>query len=314
MEKIVAKGENFPLTNIDEHTFERLCVQLCQELLGPGTSAFSAGPDGGVDARFDGKAKEFPSISAPWEGTIIIQAKHTIKANASCSDPNFISILNNEKTKIKKLYDEGKIDYYLLFTNRSLSATHDIRIQEIFKDIGLKGIKIYGIESINTLLGRFPRIVDDLKLNVLQYPFRLNAEDLKVLINSVTNVFNSTSNSNDRMTDFSFPGINRKNKKNNLSLQFFKDNIQQKAYKYFKDIDSFLKSEGNLEERRKYENITFEIQGKMHLLKKQYDKFEGILVYLFDFILQRKPELEPQRYLIWVFLYYMYCNCDIGMK
>ena len=310
----MAIGENFPLTNIDEHTFERLCVQLCHELLGPGTSAFSAGPDGGVDAKFKGKAKEFPSESAPWEGSIVIQAKHTTEENASCSDSDFISILEKETKKITRLYNRGEIDYYLLFTNRKLSANQSIKIKEIFREVKLKDIWICGIESINALLVRFPYIVDELKLNVWQYPFRFNAEDLKTLINSVANVFHPISSQNDQIFDFSFPGIRKKNKKNNLSLDFFRDNIQRKAYKYFKDIDSFLKSEGNVEERKKYENITFESQGKMHLLKQQYDKFENILVYLFDFIIARKPELTSQRYLVWVFLYYMYCNCDIGTK
>ena len=54
---------------------------------------FSVGTDGGKDARFTGKANKYPSESKQWEGKIIIQAKHTQRPNASCSDSDFQTII-----------------------------------------------------------------------------------------------------------------------------------------------------------------------------------------------------------------------------
>lgn len=63
--------------DLSDDQFERLIVILCQRLLGIAVQGFSKGPDGGRDAKFVGTAELFPSTTAPWKGTVIIQAKHT---------------------------------------------------------------------------------------------------------------------------------------------------------------------------------------------------------------------------------------------
>lgn len=84
-----------------------------------GRLSLSEGKDGGRDAKFTGMANEFPSRSKPWEGKFVIQAKHTMKPFASCSDSDFQSILRDEvRDKLIPLKEAGKVDYYLLFANR----------------------------------------------------------------------------------------------------------------------------------------------------------------------------------------------------
>ena len=77
--------------DLGSEQFEQLIVSLCQELLGVATQGFSKGPDGGKDAKFMGRCNLYPSESAPWEGTIIIQAKHTNGYNKHFLGPDFYS-------------------------------------------------------------------------------------------------------------------------------------------------------------------------------------------------------------------------------
>ncbi len=79
--------------------FEELVVKLCHEILGFGTISFSSGPDEGQDAYFDGTAHRFPSSKAPWTGKFVIQAKHTERDDASCSESDFSRIVRDETAR-----------------------------------------------------------------------------------------------------------------------------------------------------------------------------------------------------------------------
>ena len=111
---------------------EELVNVICQTILGTGVVSFSKGKDGGKDGRFNGKANRFPSESKPWEGKMIIQAKHTSKPLGDCMSGEFLtnkeSVVNLEIKKLKKIKSEEGLNYYLLFTNRKYSGTADGRI------------------------------------------------------------------------------------------------------------------------------------------------------------------------------------------
>lgn len=77
--------------NLSEDQFEKLIVLLCQKLLGISVQGFSKGPDGGRDAKFVGVAQLHPSTAAPWKGTTIVQAKHTVGYNRNFSESDFFS-------------------------------------------------------------------------------------------------------------------------------------------------------------------------------------------------------------------------------
>jgi len=111
----------YPLENLTNKEFEQLVALICDQILGFGTVVFSVGKDGGKDAKFSGKANNYPSKAEPWNGKIIIQAKHTQRYGASCSDSDFKRIIKSEvMPAISKLVKNNEIDYYLLFTNRKL--------------------------------------------------------------------------------------------------------------------------------------------------------------------------------------------------
>ena len=74
----------FPLHDLNNEEFENLTVLICKKLLGEATTPFALGRDGGRDGSFEGKANLYPSEAEPWDGKIVIQAKHTKKLNSSC--------------------------------------------------------------------------------------------------------------------------------------------------------------------------------------------------------------------------------------
>ena len=88
------KNMKYPLENLNDTEFEKLVALICEKILGIGTNIYSKGTDGGKDGSFTGKANKFPSETKP-EGKIKIQAKHTQRPNASCSDSDFQNIIKN---------------------------------------------------------------------------------------------------------------------------------------------------------------------------------------------------------------------------
>ena len=101
--------------DLHPNQFEELVILICFELLGMSVQAFSTGPDGGRDGRFNGKAQKVPSTTAPWQGKVIIQAKHTNGYNKSFSDSEFFSLTNKSCTiiteipRITKLKEAGDL-------------------------------------------------------------------------------------------------------------------------------------------------------------------------------------------------------------
>ena len=97
----------YPFEDLDDSAFERVVVQCMRKLFGPGVQGFAAGPDGGRDARFQGKADRFPSAASPWTGLTVGQAKHTAAVNAHFGEPGFssaakTSILSEEIGRLKE--------------------------------------------------------------------------------------------------------------------------------------------------------------------------------------------------------------------
>jgi len=303
----------YPLENLTDKEFEDLVVLICERILGMGTINFSVGKDGGKDAKFRGKANCFPSESEPWDGKIIIQAKHTQRPNASCSDPDFKSILKNDVVpSIRKLKKNGEIDYYLLFTNRKLSGIQEAKIEKFLEEAVSVENRIIGLEKIYLWLEEYPEIAKIADLNKLLLPLQFDESDLKIIINA----FNKSIQSNKETISKVLKEIKRvdievKNELNRLSKNYF-DNVIKKNLIYFQQIEGFLKNPINKEFKNKYLNTIDDINAIISLHREQYDKFEFILEYLYKFVLNSSPELKDNRRLVRLFLHYMYYYCDIG--
>jgi len=300
----------YPLEDLaSDKEFEDLVALICERILGMGTIVFSIGKDGGKDAKFQGTANKFPSETNPWEGKIIIQAKHTKRPNASCSDSDFTTILKNDVIpSIKRLIKNDEIDFYLLFTNRKLSGIQDKKIEDLLDAENLVENRVIGSERIDLWLKEYPEIAKILKLNRLLLPLEFDETDLKDIVEAFSELDIKKGDLPDIPED---RNIDRKNEINKLSKAYF-DDVIKKNMPYFEQIQQFLSNPINKELLQKYENTIDDINEEITIHREEYDKFEMILNYLFKLVLGRFPELNDRRSLVRVFIHYMYYNCDIG--
>lgn len=300
----------YPLENLTDTEFENLVALICSEILGTGTVVFSDGQDGGRDAEFNGMANNFPSKSKPWSGKIIIQAKHTQRNNASCSESDFQSILKTSVIpSIQKLKERNKIDFYLLFTNRKLSGVQHPKIEDIFDWKTEIENRVIGLETIELWLKQYPAIAKTLNLNKLLLPLSFDENDLKEIINSFSKIDKKKGN----LPEIPERDIEKKNQLNNLSKEYFNNSIKKNLI-YLDQIREFLMDPINTEYLNKYENTIDDINEEIIVHRDDFDKFDMIFSYLYKFIIENNPELNNNRNLVRLFLHYMYYNCDIGIN
>lgn len=298
----------YPLENLTDLEFENLVALICGEILGTGTMVFSYGKDSGRDAEFNGTANDFPSKSKPWSGKIIIQAKHTRRNNASCSESDFQSILKTSVIPaIQKLKKKNEIDYYLLFTNRKLSGGQHPKIEDIFNtNTGIEN-RVIGLEQIEFWINQYPKIAKT--LNKLFLPLNFNENDLKEIINS----FSKVDKKKGDLPKIPKRDIEKKNEINNLSKEYF-NNVIKRNLIYLEQIREFLTNPINAKYLGKYENTIDDINEEIVVHRDEFDKFDLIFNYLYKFIVENNPELKSNRSLVRLFLHYMYYNCDIGIN
>lgn len=304
----------YPLYNLNDEEFEKLVALICEEILGMGTFVFSVGKDGGRDAKFTGKANKFPSEASPWNGKFIIQAKHTTKPVASCSDSEFETILRKECNSIRKLKNAGKIDYYLMFTNRKLSGIQDPKIEDFISEtIGVPN-SVIADETIQLWLEKYPQIAKTLDLKRLLLPITFYEKDLQDIVVAFSEVQFSSGELIAKEDALRRIPIEEKNKLNQLSKNYF-DEVFKKSYSDFNRITLFLENPLNYEYKQKYENTVNDIQEEVILNRDNYALFDQVLSDLYKLTLDMSNgKLFLNRSLLCVFLHYMYYNCDIGIN
>ena len=110
---------------------------------------FATGPDGGRDARFEGTAQLHPSVSEPWKGRVVIQAKHTNGLNKSFTESEFYgatsktSVVAGEMPRITSLKNSGELDHYMLFSNRRLPGNGESEIRRLYPRIAEFPLVLY---------------------------------------------------------------------------------------------------------------------------------------------------------------------------
>jgi hypothetical protein len=303
---------NYPLHDLNDAQFEQLTTLLCNEVLGAAVIPFAKGPDGGRDGRFHGKANKLPSESKPWEGQVVIQAKHTTKLNASCSDSEFSTILKKEVLPaIEALKQEGKIHYYLLFTNRKLTGNQDAKIEDLIDlESGIENLVIAN-EKIQQWLKLYPHVVRAAKLNDLLRPLQFDESDLKAVVVAVADTIQATALQPVGPGMFPSMHLDDKNKLNNLSEAYFKDVMKRNMIE-FEGIDRFLSDPINQTIKLRFQDAAAEINAKISLHRSDYEAFEYLLEHLYELVVENHPDIVGNKRLIRVLLHYMYCNCEIG--
>ncbi len=303
---------NYPLYNLNYKEFEDLIATICNKILGTGTITFSDGTDGGRDACFDGTSNNFPSESRPWKGKFVIQAKHTTKPIASCSDSDFATIIKNEIPKILKLKKAGKLDNYILFTNRKLTGGKYGSIQDIIDNKININHHLIGVETIQLWLNEYREIVKAMDLNKLLLPLEFYEDDIRDIIN----IFSENRVSDEEITNsvenYHKLPIEEKNRLNDLSKEYFENSIKR-SYQEFQKIETFLKDPGNVDLVFKYQNTVSDINAQILVHRGNYGVFEEIFEHIYRKIENHADsKLMNNRRFIRIFLHYMYANCDIG--
>ncbi len=304
----------YPLDLLNDSDFENLVISICQEILGIGTIGFTSGRDGGRDGKFSGKAQFFPSKESPWTGKFIIQAKHTEKPYASCSDSDFNTIINGEIPKIQTLKANDEIDYYLIFTNRRLAGQKNSDItNKIVKATKIKDAFIISDETIQSYLIRMPELAKRNGLTKYIRPLEFYDEDICDVINTFPDP-DEISLELDKSQKWLFITKDEKNKLNKLSEDYFQY-VLLDDIKYFDKIKTFLEDPANNLLKKKYNQTIYDLRNKIGTYNSQYDTFEQIFDVLFEYIFCRNKDiLKENRALIKIFLHYMYFTCDIGKK
>ncbi|WP_348944399.1 ABC-three component system protein [Chitinibacter sp. FCG-7] len=303
--------------------FELLVVEVCKGILGRAIQGFATGPDGGRDGRFHGVADDWPSKSEPWSGKIIIQAKHTSELNAKFSDSDFgeseTSILTKEIRRIKKLYDDGHLDAYMLFSNRKLGAlANESILDRIASETGLckSKISILGVEALNSLLKDFPQAISNAGINITNLPLQISPDALANVLLSIKGHLNSGvrpgRDCNNINTDFVREPFNEKNLRHGLSAEYAAE-ILDRVIDFY-TIEDFLQNPINSDLKLTYNDALDEFTRWLLDNRMQSQSFDGLLNWLIKLLLERDSDLGRNRRLTSTFIYYMYWCCDLGFK
>ena len=299
--------------------FEALVVDICQDALGIAAHAFSTGPDGGRDSYFSGTASKYPSDKEPWSGNFIIQAKHTTKSEASCSDNDFFenktSILKEEVDKIKNRMKNETVDCYIVFTNRKLSGGFHNKIKKYMSDeLGINNVDIHGYEDMANFVELQRQLIDKHRLLRYLLPDRFYEQDIRniiVLFGKNIDWVNMTPAADD---DFGYIDKDKKNQLNGIDESYFKE-IRDHSLMFFRDIEKFLHDPRNQQYLQMYKNTVSDLRGYLIKHEERYTFLE-MLENIIESIIGIDPnqDIHKVRALARVFVHYMYWNCDIGKK
>jgi len=311
---------DYRLESLDSDSFERLVLVICKDLFGIGVVGYTPGKDGGKDASFEGTADNYPSKSSPWNGKFIVQAKHTANPIASCNDSSFKREIDKEIGNVKILFSNGKIDNYIVFTNRKYSGiSGDNLVEKIILETGVKNVRIIGKSDLNSLLDQNKSIVKLFGLDKNIIPFDFSDEEIKSIILAFKGQLSEINSGLIAMGDkskYDFSHIEKeeKNKKNGLGEEYYKQEILSNSLMDFDKIQMFLEDSRNETLKDYYYDIAVELNHIIIISRDKFDSFEEVFVYIYKYIADSSTVLLGGKRHIFTFLHFMYIECLIGKK
>jgi len=306
----------FPIHDLSDTKFEELVVLICRELLGNGITSFAAGRDGGKDAKFEGTATAFPSAVNPASGKFIVQAKHTSSPVASCSDYDFeTTLIDKEIPKIRRMFEEGSLTHYLIFTNRRKTGGAEDRIPEHIRSAtGVQHVWLRGLEDIERELLLHPHLAKAVGLDKLRSPIQFVPEDLRDVILALHAHRQSLPSAFDSEHDYrDYPGLPAKNEINGLTAAY-DAYIKENSMPSFAVIERFLKNPRNESLKEQYHTVADELKGQLIVHRDRFTSFDDALETVYNLVHERCPEIKAPRRLVKIVIHYMYVNCEIGQK
>lgn len=221
--------------------------------------------------------------------------------------------------KIKKIKKDDGIDNYIIFTNRKLTGTkYPLLIKRIKIETGLKNVEIIGRQHLYSILSKVPHLVNKYNLEDDVFPIRFYEDDIKQVILIFDEISEEISEKVEELEKkyrhIDKEGKGGKNELNRLGKEYF-EFMKENSLSYFKSIENFLRDPINNNYLKKYQNTVSDLRAKILLNRDEYDKFEDLIEDLVDYIQNKSGnDLGNARYLIRIFIHFMYFECDIGKK
>jgi len=305
--------------DLGDTRFEELVVALCRRLLGMATQGFAKGPDGGRDAKFSGTAELIPSKQAPWTGTVIVQAKHTLGYNRSFLETDFFNpksknnVVGKEVPRIKKLRAAKQLDHYMLFANRKLTGGGETAIRaHLSKECNLpeSSIMLCGIEQLEGWLKDFPEVAAQVNLDPIDSPLIVSPDELSEVVQALARQIKGATRTVNAPPTPRTP-YEKKNQLNNMTAEYARE-LRRRHLKDTAQVETFLAAPENDELQRLYESVIEEFQLNIIAKRKGHQSFDEVMNHLSHLLFERDPFLRANKSLTRVMLFYMYWNCDIG--
>lgn len=146
------------------------------------------------------------------------------------------------------------------------------------------------------------------------HPIRFFEKDIKEVINCFSEEVEEITGIVEDYNDFYRPNIEKKNDLNNLTETYF-EHIKNHSLLYFDKVTEFLNDRRNEKYLSKYLSTARELNNKIISNRTDFIYFDKIFDAIYSYIVEKDNyELSFDKELIWVFLHYMYWNCDIGVK
>ncbi|WP_249961514.1 ABC-three component system protein [Histophilus somni] len=301
-----------------EH-FEEFIVAVCSVILGEGVTGFALGKDGGRDARFHHKTNNYPSKQECWEPkgrqAIIIQAKFTYGYNKTTGEREFNNLIEKELSKLKKLREEGELGYYILATNRKLTANSLPKLLNRLSDMtGLphQHIQIWGKEKLVRFLQSNEQILKKSGLIELARR-RFNLVDDSLIAKVIKTCAKKLDHSEKSLNVVDRTTLDEKNKLNNASDEFTQFIISQYADEFFR-IDKLLANPDNSDLKRDYTNLTKHISLQLHHYRNKFEYLDEKLYQIIQDEEDHDKTLKAgnSKIILQILIHYMYWHCDIG--
>jgi len=132
---------------------------------------------------------------------------------------------------------------------------------------------------------------------------------------AILSIDHSLENINDTQSDFDIIDVEKKNKLNGLTQEYYDEFISINYEPYFLELDVFLKQRENEDLQKKVHNIVASLNRKIFIKRKNFDTFEDLLTSIEEALLESEfKSLQGKEYTISFFLYYLYACCLIGKK
>jgi energy-coupling factor transporter ATP-binding protein EcfA2 len=128
----------YDLHSLGWHSFQQLCLTISREVFGQTVQTFLNSKDGGRDGAFAGKWT--PQAGEHLSGRFVIQCKFTSKAEKALRLPD----VADELAKARRLVEKKRCDCYLLLTNFNISGISEEKIEDAFREVGVKQFRCFG--------------------------------------------------------------------------------------------------------------------------------------------------------------------------